>query len=90
MGVLRQKCVPTYEAFLNNSNFGFNMSYQSYLKQIDNESTLTNCLLNYTKILIKKKRILKVTSSGSETYRKNVVPFYRKDVLSPIRLEGRF
>jgi hypothetical protein len=41
MGVLRQKCVPTYESFLNNSKFsniGFNMSYESYLKQLDNES----------------------------------------------------
>ncbi|CAF4190509.1 unnamed protein product, partial [Rotaria sp. Silwood2] len=41
MGVLRQKCVPTYESFLNSSKFsniGFNMSYKSYLKQLDNET----------------------------------------------------
>ena len=41
MGVLRQKCVPTYDSFLNSSNFssiGFNISYKSYLEQIDNES----------------------------------------------------
>ncbi|CAF1542829.1 unnamed protein product, partial [Rotaria sordida] len=40
MGVLRQKCVPTYESFLNNSNLyniGFNMTYEVYLKEIDNE-----------------------------------------------------
>ncbi len=40
MGVLRQKCVPTYESFLNASNIGFNISYTYYLKQIDNESML--------------------------------------------------
>ncbi len=43
MGVLRQKCVPTYGSFLNNSNFsniGFNMSYDSYLTEINNESML--------------------------------------------------
>ena len=42
MGVLRQKCVPTYEAFLNGSNVTsvtFNNTYESYLKEIDNEST---------------------------------------------------
>ncbi|CAF3864360.1 unnamed protein product [Rotaria sp. Silwood1] len=41
MGVLRQKCVPTYESFLNNSNLyniGFNMTYKVYLKEIDNET----------------------------------------------------
>ncbi|CAF4103833.1 unnamed protein product, partial [Rotaria sordida] len=41
MGVLRQKCVPTYEYFLNNSNLyniGFNMTYKVYLKEIDNET----------------------------------------------------
>ncbi|CAF3828874.1 unnamed protein product [Rotaria sordida] len=40
MGVLRQKCVPTYESFLNNSNISsikFNMTYAIYLKEIDNE-----------------------------------------------------
>ncbi|CAF4186803.1 unnamed protein product, partial [Rotaria sp. Silwood2] len=40
MGVLRQKCVPTHDSFLNNSNFsmiGFNMSYDAYTKEIDNE-----------------------------------------------------
>jgi hypothetical protein len=44
MGVLRQKCVPTYESFFNNSNFtniGYNMSYESYEKEIDNESMLS-------------------------------------------------
>jgi len=44
MGVLRQKCVPTYGSFLNNSNFsniGFNMSYDSYLTEINNESMLS-------------------------------------------------
>jgi hypothetical protein len=47
MGVLRQKCVPTYEAFLNNSNFssiGLNMSYESYLKEINYPSRLKNLL----------------------------------------------
>ncbi|CAF4058891.1 unnamed protein product, partial [Rotaria sordida] len=42
MGVLRQKCVLTYESFLNNSKFfsiRFNMSYESYLKALNNEST---------------------------------------------------
>ena len=56
MGVLRQKCVPTYESFLNNSNFssiGFNMSYKSYLKQMDNESMLRNCLF----IMMRKEEI---------------------------------
>ena len=41
MGVLKQKCVPSYELFLNGSNFStiyFNMTYESYLKEIDNES----------------------------------------------------
>ena len=42
MGVLRQKCVPTYESFLNDamnsSNFTLNMTYEIYLKEIDNES----------------------------------------------------
>ncbi len=45
MGVLRQKCVPTYGSFLNNTNFssiGFNMSYESYLTEINNESMLKN------------------------------------------------
>ncbi|CAM4752984.1 unnamed protein product [Rotaria magnacalcarata] len=40
MGVLRQKCVPTFDSFLNNSNLssiGFNLTYESYLKEIDNE-----------------------------------------------------
>ncbi|CAF0840530.1 unnamed protein product [Rotaria sordida] len=40
MGVLRQKCVPTYESFLNNSNLfsiGFNMTYEAYLNEINNE-----------------------------------------------------
>jgi hypothetical protein len=48
MGVLRQKCVPTYEAFYNVSNFssiGFNMSYETYLKEIDNESMLKNLFI---------------------------------------------
>jgi hypothetical protein len=43
MGVLRQKCVLTYDAFLNNSNFsmmGYNMSLQAYLKEIENGSML--------------------------------------------------
>jgi hypothetical protein len=43
MGVLRQKCVPTYESLLNNSNFStssFNMSYESYTLEIKNESML--------------------------------------------------
>jgi hypothetical protein len=34
MGVLRQKCVLSYESFVNDSN----LSYASYLKKIDNES----------------------------------------------------
>ncbi|CAF4138409.1 unnamed protein product [Rotaria sp. Silwood2] len=41
MGVLRQKCVPTYESFLNNSNpssIGFNMTYEAYEKEINNET----------------------------------------------------
>ncbi|CAF3197615.1 unnamed protein product [Rotaria sp. Silwood2] len=41
MGALRQKCVQTYEYFLNSSNFssiGFNMSYESYFQEIDNET----------------------------------------------------
>jgi hypothetical protein len=45
MGVLRQKCVPTYESFLNNSNIsdvGFNISYELYKKEIDNESMLNS------------------------------------------------
>ncbi|CAF4861906.1 unnamed protein product, partial [Rotaria socialis] len=40
MGVLRQKCVPTFDSFLNNSNLsgiGFNLTYESYLIEIDNE-----------------------------------------------------
>ncbi|CAF4283364.1 unnamed protein product, partial [Rotaria magnacalcarata] len=40
MGVLRQKCVPTYELFLNNSkisNSRSNTSYDFYLKELDNE-----------------------------------------------------
>ncbi|CAF1587688.1 unnamed protein product, partial [Adineta ricciae] len=36
MGVLRQKCVPQYDSFLNTSQF--NMSYRSYLKKIDDEA----------------------------------------------------
>ena len=49
MGVLRQKCVPTYESFSNSSNFssiGYNMSYDFYLKEIDNESMFTNYFLS--------------------------------------------
>ncbi len=41
MGVLRQKCVPTYETFLNNSNMsmiGWNTSYESYKQEIKNGS----------------------------------------------------
>ncbi|CAF1923068.1 unnamed protein product [Rotaria magnacalcarata] len=41
MGVLRQKCVPTYELFLNNSkisNSRSNTSYDFYLKELDNET----------------------------------------------------
>ncbi|CAF3299981.1 unnamed protein product [Rotaria socialis] len=37
MGALRQKCVPTYESFLNSSNFssvGFNRSYEFYVKEM--------------------------------------------------------
>ncbi|CAF3921157.1 unnamed protein product, partial [Rotaria sp. Silwood1] len=48
MGVLRQKCVPTYESFLNNSNIsniGFNMSYETYLEEVKNESMLKYYLL---------------------------------------------
>jgi hypothetical protein len=48
MGVLRQKCVPTYESLLNSSKFssiGFNTLYKYYLKAIENESMLKNCLL---------------------------------------------
>ncbi|CAF4094573.1 unnamed protein product [Adineta steineri] len=37
MGVLRQKCVPTYESFINNSNLS-NISYNFYLKQMDNQT----------------------------------------------------
>ncbi|CAF4218965.1 unnamed protein product [Rotaria socialis] len=40
MGVLRQKCVPTYDLFLNNSkifNSRSNMSYDFYLKELNNE-----------------------------------------------------
>ncbi|CAF0947344.1 unnamed protein product [Adineta steineri] len=40
MGVLRQKCVATYESFINNSNIGFNISYNFYLKQMNNENEL--------------------------------------------------
>jgi hypothetical protein len=43
MGVLRQKCIPTYESFSNNSNFSsivFNGSYESYIQEIKNESML--------------------------------------------------
>ena len=40
MGVLRQKCIPTYESFLNNSGVGYNVSYTFYLKQMENESML--------------------------------------------------
>ncbi|UJR15131.1 hypothetical protein I4U23_002096 [Adineta vaga] len=39
MGVLRQKCVPTYDTFLNNSNFttiDFNMTFHDYLSEIEN------------------------------------------------------
>ncbi len=42
MGVLRQKCVLTYESFLNNSN----MSYDSYLEEIKNESMLNRPIVN--------------------------------------------
>ncbi|CAF3628000.1 unnamed protein product [Rotaria socialis] len=41
MGALRQKCVPTFESFLNNSNVSsarINMTYEGYLKEIDNET----------------------------------------------------
>jgi competence transcription factor ComK len=41
MGILRQKCVQTYDTFLNSSNSsttGFNMSYESYIQEINNES----------------------------------------------------
>ncbi|UJR17003.1 hypothetical protein I4U23_003901 [Adineta vaga] len=39
MGALRQKCVPTYESFLNTSNFSnIQMSYSSYLNQMNNQS----------------------------------------------------
>ncbi len=41
MGVLKQKCVLSYESFLNNSNLSnreFNVSYHSYLNAIDNNS----------------------------------------------------
>ncbi|CAF3598036.1 unnamed protein product [Adineta steineri] len=41
MGVLRQKCVPTYESFFNNSNItniAYNMSFELYAKEVDNES----------------------------------------------------
>ncbi len=47
MGVLRQKCVPNYELISNQynlSNKGFNLSYESYLKHIDNEGMSTNSL----------------------------------------------
>ncbi|CAF3491897.1 unnamed protein product [Rotaria socialis] len=40
MGTLRQKCVPSYDSFVNNTNSyseGFNMSFESYLTKIDNE-----------------------------------------------------
>jgi hypothetical protein len=50
MGVLLQKCVPTYESCLNNSNFsdiGYNSSYDAYLKYIDNESMRKNSLFFY-------------------------------------------
>jgi hypothetical protein len=41
MGVLKQKCVLSYESFLNNSNYsmiGLNMSYEFYIQEIENES----------------------------------------------------
>ncbi|CAF4243563.1 unnamed protein product, partial [Rotaria sordida] len=44
MGVLRQKCVPTYESFLHNSNISSiesNMTYAIYLKEIDNEKKVS-------------------------------------------------
>ncbi|CAF2018504.1 unnamed protein product [Rotaria magnacalcarata] len=47
-GVLRQKCVPTYESFLNNSNlYGVQlyMSFEFYLAEIDNESMLKKIFL---------------------------------------------
>ncbi|UJR10951.1 hypothetical protein I4U23_015136 [Adineta vaga] len=37
MGVLRQKCVPSFDSFLNSST-GLNQSYKSYLKDLDNET----------------------------------------------------
>jgi hypothetical protein len=43
MGVLRQKCVLTYDALLNNSNFsmmGYNMSFEAYQKEVSNGSML--------------------------------------------------
>ena len=44
MGVLRQKCVPTYESFLNSSSFSMNFSYELYLKEIDNQSMFQSVL----------------------------------------------
>ena len=44
MGVLRQKCVISYESFLNGSNLTtgvMNTSYDYYLQEIDNESRYT-------------------------------------------------
>ncbi|CAF1586722.1 unnamed protein product, partial [Adineta ricciae] len=41
MGVLRQKCVPTYESFLNNSNFttvDSNVTFGGYLLEMQNET----------------------------------------------------
>lgn len=55
MGVLRQKCTLTYEAFVNNSNYSFdiglNTSYKSYLKAVDNESTLKTVFFSEEKTL---------------------------------------
>ena len=44
MGVLRQKCVRDYESFLIVFSFSMNLSYQSYLKQIDNRGMFSNLL----------------------------------------------
>lgn len=41
MGVLTQKCVPSYETFLNDTSFasmGYNMTYTSYELAIANSS----------------------------------------------------
>jgi len=49
MGILRQKCVQTYDTFLNSSNSsttGFNMSYESYIQEINNESMFIDRLIS--------------------------------------------